>query len=107
MKSRLREGCKKVVFMLAARLPGDVKEVSVSGLFSPPHPPYLLINVYQTHYFLMKEKLQFSKSGSFGICVPHTRIPVAGGLQMVFVHRNGGVKGAVTPVCTSALACSA
>lgn len=85
-------------------LTGDVEEVSVSGLFS--HPPYRLISVYQMHYFLMKEKLPFSKLGSFGICVTYVLIPLAGDLQMVFAPRNGGVKGAATPVCTSALACS-
>lgn len=90
--------------MLSVCLTGDVKEVSYLAFSLTP--PYLLISAYQTHNFLTKEKLPFSKLGSFCICVTDVLIPSAGNLQMVFAHRNGGVKGAATPVCTSALACS-
>lgn len=90
--------------MVSTRLPGDVKEVSISGLFS--RPLYLLINIYQARYFLMKEKPLFSKLGPFGIFATYTLFPLAGGLQTVFLCWNGGVKGAVTPVGASALVCS-
>lgn len=56
--------------------PGDVKEVSVSGLFLDPL--YLLISIYQTRCFLMKKRFQCSELGSWGIGVPLLSLPWQG-----------------------------
>lgn len=73
----------KAGFMVSMRFLGDEKEVSVFGLF--PFSP--LINVYQTHYFLMKEKLLFSKLGHL-VFVSLTHEPLRLGLQTVFLHHS-------------------